>query len=601
MGSSGLIAVRNLLVALVVAAASGLSAQMQAPTQQAQASAPQPNSSSTTATSPPPNATEISAHDAVTTFKVNVRLVQVRVVVRDRQGHVIGNLHKEDFRLFDNGKLQPISRFSVEQPGTRQAATNTSSGAAEAAPATPATSQPATALAIPDRYVAYVFDDVHLKLQDLMLIRNAAARHLASLQPTDRAAIFTTSGQDNLDFTDDHARLRDDLGRLMPRPRGDPDANQCPFMNYYEANLIVNRRDAQAIAAATEDALVCAFNNDPQFLTAARGLANSTAFERLNVGDAETRLALIALTDAVRRISVTPGQRTIVLASPGFLVPEQQFELQDVVDRALQSNIVVNSIDARGMYTVVPGTDVSHRSNTPAAAGGLETLYQISGASEGATVLAELADATGGTFFHNSNNLDEGFRRVGAAEFYYMLGFSPQNLKLDGKFHKLQVKLTQPADFTLQARKGYYAPTHAVNADEEAKQEIEDAIFSQDESHDLPVELHTQFFKLSEDNAKLAVLVHLDVRQLHYAKTEGRNRDNVTVVSALFDRNGRFINAIEKTVEMRWKDETLESKLASGITLKSDFDVKPGAYMVRLVVRDSGGELSAENGAVEIP
>lgn len=529
--------------------------------------------------------------------------MQVRVVVRDRQGHVIGNLHKEDFRLFDNGKLQPISRFSVEQPGTRQAATNTSSGAAEAAPATPATSQPATALAIPDRYVAYVFDDVHLKLQDLMLIRNAAARHLASLQPTDRAAIFTTSGQDNLDFTDDHARLRDDLGRIMPRPRGDPDASeQCPVMTYYEADLIINKTDPQAAGAAAADALACAFQNNPQFLEAAEQLAKTTAYQELSTGDAESRLALGALTDAVRRISIAPGMRTIVLASPGFFLPEEQIELQELMDRALQSNVVINSIDARGVYTINAGMDVSYKHTAPAAASALENLYQAAGESNNADVMAELADATGGTFFHNSNNLDEGFRRVGAApEFYYMLGFSPQNLKLDGKFHKLQVKLTQPADFTLQARKGYYAPTHAVNADEEAKQEIEDAIFSQDESHDLPVELHTQFFKLSEDDAKLAVLVHLDVRQLHYAKTEGRNRDNVTVVSALFDRNGRFINAIEKTVEMRWKDETLESKLASGITLKSDFDVKPGAYMVRLVVRDSGGELSAENGAVEIP
>jgi hypothetical protein len=297
-----------------------------------------------------------------------------------------------------------------------------------------------------------------------------------------------------------------------------------------------------------------------------------------------------------------PGQRTIVLASPGFFVPEQQSELEDVMDRALQSNIVINAIDARGLYTISAGIDASRRGSAPASASGLETLYEIAGASADADVMGELADATGGIFFRNNNDLDEGFRRAAAApEFYYVLGFSPQNLKLDGKFHKLQVKLDPAADFTLQARKGYYAPKHAPDANEEAKQEIEDALFSQEESHDLPVELHTQFFKLGEDQAKLAVLVHLDVRQLHYAKAEGRNRDDLTVVSALFDGNGKFISAVEKVLEMRWKDETLESKLASGVTLKSNFDVKPGAYLVRLVVRDSGGELSAENGAVEIP
>ena len=58
---------------------------------------------------------------------------------------------------------------------------------------------------------------------------------------------------------------------------------------------------------------------------------------------------------------------------------------------------------------------------------------------------------------------------------------------------------------------------------------------------------------------------------------------------------------MEKTVTMHWKDDTLEHKLGSGITLKTSFDVKPGSYMVRLVVRDAEGQLmSAENGTVEI-
>jgi hypothetical protein len=58
---------------------------------------------------------------------------------------------------------------------------------------------------------------------------------------------------------------------------------------------------------------------------------------------------------------------------------------------------------------------------------------------------------------------------------------------------------------------------------------------------------------------------------------------------------------MEKTVTMHWKDETLQNKLSPGITLKSSFDVKPGSYLVRLVVRDSEGQLmSAENGTVEI-
>jgi len=77
----------------------------------------------------------------------------------------------------------------------------------------------------------------------------------------------------------------------------------------------------------------------------------------------------------------------------------------------------------------------------------------------------------------------------------------------------------------------------------------------------------------------------------------------VTVVSAVFDRNGNFISGIEKTVDLKIKDETLGKLMASGVmTVKSNFSVPPGSYMIRLVVRDSEGQMmSALNGAIAIP
>jgi hypothetical protein len=154
----------------------------------------------------------------------------------------------------------------------------------------------------------------------------------------------------------------------------------------------------------------------------------------------------------------------------------------------------------------------------------------------------------------------------------------------------------------VQARRGYFAPKHAADPSEQAKQEIEDALFSQEEVHDLPVELHTQFFKSTEADAKLTVLAHVDVRRLRFHKADGRNNDELTVVSALFNRNGNYLQGSQKTVTMRIKDDTLANKLNSGITLKTSFDVTPGSYLVRLVVRDSEAQLlSAENDAVRIP
>jgi hypothetical protein len=264
---------------------------------------------------------------------------------------------------------------------------------------------------------------------------------------------------------------------------------------------------------------------------------------------------------------------------------------------------MISSLDARGLYTVVPGGDISKRGSTNPLAASVELQYQTQGALAEDDVLSDLAYATGGSFFHNNNDLDAGFRSVAATpEYFYTLGFAPQNLKLDGSYHSLKVSLREPAKLSLQARRGYYAPKHAADPAQEAKQEIEDAVFSQEELHDLPVELHTQFFKPSEAEAKLAVLAHVDVRHIHYRKVDGRNTNELIVVSAIFNRNGVFVQGMQKNLTMRWKDATLESKLGSGITLKTSFDVKPGSYLVRLVVRDKEGQaMSAENGAIEIP
>jgi hypothetical protein len=92
------------------------------------------------------------------------------------------------------------------------------------------------------------------------------------------------------------------------------------------------------------------------------------------------------------------------------------------------------------------------------------------------------------------------------------------------------------------------------------------------------------------------------VKKLTLKKVDGRNRNELTIVSAVFSGNGNLIQGIEKTITMRIKDETLEKRLGSGITLRTNFDVKPGSYLVRLVVRDAEAQMvSAESDAVRIP
>jgi VWFA-related protein len=569
----------------------------------AQSESPQPAPSQPmpdTQSHPDQSTAEIASHEEATTFKVNVKLVTVRVVVRDSQGHAIGSLHKEDFELFDNRKPQVITHFSVEQPGS-EVAKERKTSEENAGGKLPS---------VPEHYVAFVFDDIHLKFGDLVLARTAADRHLATLLPTDRAAIFTTSGQTVLDFTDDRAKLHDALLRLQPRPIVGAGIAECPDISYYMADLIINKQDGQAMQAANQEALAClplaaSTGSGPSPAVAEAQMAvRAEANRQLAIGSQESRIALSVLKDVVRRLSVMPGQRSMVVVSPGFLTPETDMlnDYMAVVERALHTDVMISALDARGLYTVLPGGDISREVPLTGYAAATELQYQLDSAQAEGDILSDLANATGGDYFHNNNDLNEGFKRVSATpEYFYTLGFSPQNMKLDGSYHKVKVSLKNPGKLALQTRRGYYAPKHAADPAEEAKQEIEDAVFSQEEMHDLPVELHTQFFKSSDAEAKLSVLAHVDIKDMHYRKVDGRNTNELTVVAALFNQNGVLMQGTQKNVTMRLKDETL-AKLGSGITLKTSFDVKPGSYLVRLVVRDAEGRLmSAENGAIEIP
>jgi hypothetical protein len=74
------------------------------------------------------------------------------------------------------------------------------------------------------------------------------------------------------------------------------------------------------------------------------------------------------------------------------------------------------------------------------------------------------------------------------------------------------------------------------------------------------------------------------------------------LVTVLFDRDGKYIVGKEKIVDFHLRDVSLQKLASSGITTKTSFDVQPGAYLVRQVVREAeGGQISELNRAIEIP
>lgn len=552
------------------------------------------------AQAPSPPTAEVTSKDAPFTFKSGVNLVPVPVVVRDGRGQAVGNLGVEDFQLFDNGKLQMISKFSVEKLESNAA----QPAASPNQPDKPAVSGESPI--IPDRFVAYLFDDLHMSASDLVYTRDAVRRQIDSAaRANERVAIYATSGRPLQEFTTDKEKLHNALASIgVGRANGTKTLEQssCPPMTYYMGDQITNKHDGDALQIAALDAAKCAQLRLPFQMDIAINMAKQAAREIFLNGDRETTTSLDTLRNVVSRMGTIPGQRTIVLISSGFLVLEDRRDEQTaVIERALHSNIVIGALDARGVY-------VSGMLGDATQAGNEETVqardsYVKTEALIQSDVMATIAEGTGGTFYHGTNDYDEGIRRTAAApEYLYVLGFSPLDLKLDGKYHNLKVTLKSGKGMDLQVRKGYYAPRYAADPAEKSRQEILEAVFSRDEVRDLPAALHTQYFKTGDADATLAAVANIDVKKLPLRKEGGRNLDTLTVVTGLFDNDGNYISGVEKTVEMRLLDDTIEKRLGSGIAVKSNFAVHTGRYVVRLVVRDSEGQLMSEQSSlVEIP
>ncbi|HTS12576.1 MAG TPA: VWA domain-containing protein [Candidatus Limnocylindrales bacterium] len=551
---------------------------------------------------PPGQPVKEDSRSSANPLQSRANLVPVRVIVRDSNGRVVPGLKKEDFRVFEDGKRQDISLFLSETP----ASFTPVFAKPDAPPGMPASIPPtAPDFVPPSRFVGLVFDDGNSDMSDLIRSRAAAERYIdQALRSSDRVAIFTLSGRSGVDFTNDRAKLDAVLKSLTPQvlAAGDTKGNECPPIDYFEADRIENKDDQRAFDVAVQDTLACAFSGDPHQLEMARQMARAASKRILSAGEAQTRYAFLRLTEILHRISTTPGTRSLVLVSPGFIFPGREYDLSQMIDRANREGVFINTLDARGLYTSVTA-DVS-KPNFAAQttfAAHLDLRNQAQTAQS--DVLGALADGTGGMAFHDNNDLTAGLQSIAAPpEVSYVVGFVPHDLKYDGRFHSLKVTLATNQHLQVQARRGFYAPAHPISLADAATQEIDDAVYSLGEQHDLPVELHTQYQSVDPTKAKLAVMTQVDISHVHFLKAAGRNQDDLTVVAALFNRDGRMVNAIQKNVELNLLDKSLADMTRSGVTVKTDFDVVPGNYLVRLVVRDSNSDaISAENGVVEIP
>ena len=244
------------------------------------------------------NPQEISTRDVEPTFKLQAErnLVMVRVVVRDAKGATVDNLRQEDFQLFDHGRLQTILHFSLEKSALKATPAQKADDktAAAGAEVVGQATLPASAAR---RFVALYFDDVNTSFEDLARARDAAGHFLAArAQPGDRWALYTSSGQKQVDFTGDLAQVYQALLDLRPRPIVE-EAKTCGAVPPYEAYLIVDQQDPAALAVAAQELLSC--NACPALTAAqqqrcfnqAQDMARSEAMQSLTFSETQSTAA----------------------------------------------------------------------------------------------------------------------------------------------------------------------------------------------------------------------------------------------------------------------------------------------------------------------
>jgi len=232
------------------------------------------------------------------------------------------------------------------------------------------------------------------------------------MAPSDRVGIYTTSGQFAQEFTADHEVLKKALDQIIPRPLFGSVVHDCPDLSYYQADLIANKQDPQALAVAAEDTIQCAFGGDETQLAAARAAASGAAMRTVSSGDASSDFTYRHMEDAC---AVLAGARAAqaVFHIARLHTLHSFLERTDSLTGANRAGIVIDTLDARGLYTPDLAGDIASPSVDSFRTVGSKTSYRVQAQFAQEEILGDLASGTGGTFYHNRNDIDVALRDSG--------------------------------------------------------------------------------------------------------------------------------------------------------------------------------------------
>jgi VWFA-related protein len=551
------------------------------------------------------------------TLRIETELVQIDVVVTDKQGKLVSDLKREDFQIFEDGKPQAISNFSVGT-ATRQANwLRTVPKASNNKTTATATTQISPTISA-GRYLVMAVDDIHLKPGNLMLAKQTLTKFIdQQIGVSDQVAFVTTSGQVGMfqQFTTNREALRRAVTRLNAAGKTATNNFDVPRITPYQAELIDNG-DTDALELAVQE-LMARQNIDRRMATSeSQSRARMIIQENNNL----TIATLSTLENIVRDLRALPGRKVMVLLSDGFLLGGGRNGVHDnirrITDAATKAGVVIYSLDARGLVAMPDSMDASSPGffGTGALAGARSRIEYSSIEADRDGMFA-LAEDTGGKAIFNNNDLNLGLQRVlDDTESYYLLAFEPTVSYRDGRFRKLEVRLTSRPDLKVRTRKGYFAPDDkaaekaerdlakaaekdkkktpeklAAEAKAVAEKQIVSGLGSLFQRREVPVETAVTFINTPKDGIQTDVVAHIEASALNFSQAGGRYLAKLDLVGVIYKEDGKSDQNFVETLNMNLRQSSYDEAMKNGITYVKHLSLKPGFYQLRLVARDDGG------------
>lgn len=508
------------------------------------------------------------------TFSMTTSVVIVNVTVLDRNGKPIENLTKNDFQLYEDGKLQTLQAVDLQRL-TNRALPTFNSAAAEAPP--PAS--PPAGYYNPEAEKAAEHSNLSSKYQDRRLV--VILFDFSSMQPAEQirakqAAIKFITAQMTASDTVAIEVLGSELRTVQD------------FTS--DREMLLSAINKFRIGESSENATTADQGADAQDQSG-QFVADETEF---NIFNSDVKLA--ALQDAARQLAQYPEKKALIYISSGIQKNgvDNQSQLEATVNTAVRANVAFYTIDARGLSAIVPGGDATQAgavgNNLYSGAGQRSNRANFDNQQE---TLATLALDTGGKALLDSNDLTLGMRQV-QQDFtsYYVLSYLSTNPAQDGRYRRIQVKLS-PAAGNLKAkleyRQGYFAPTtfnHLGDTDKEAQ--LQQALLSDNPVTDLPLAAEVDYFRLEKDKYFVPISVKIPGSALAFKNKGSKAATELDFIAEVFDARNRTAATVRDTIPIKVNDTVAGEVGRKNIQYDTGVTLTPGKYRLRFVARENG-------------